>query len=62
MDLDSPVVRIAAATGEDPDDVQAALAALRADGMSEDDLWGFVRTIRPGDSCVARAADLLRER
>lgn len=43
--------RIAKATGENKYDVQAALAALAADGMPEDELWDMLGAI-PADGSV----------
>jgi hypothetical protein len=43
--------RIARATGERKADVQAALAALAADGMPEDELWEMLGAI-PADGSV----------
>lgn len=42
--------RIAKATGEKTADVQAALAALAADGMPEDELWEMLGAIKADGS------------
>lgn len=61
-ELSSPVWRIAAVTGEEPADVEAALASLVAAGMSHDYLWTFVRdALECGEKIVDAAARQLAE-
>lgn len=41
--LDSPIFRIAAATGEEPNMVLVAFADLSAKGYTTDDIWTLAR-------------------
>lgn len=43
MSMNSPVWRIAAATGESLDDVEAGLKALGLKGYTFDDIWTLLR-------------------
>lgn len=59
-DLDSPIWRIAAATGEEPATVEASIAALVADGHSLEDVWRLLEwTLRGNGKVEDMAAEML---